>query len=237
MALTSRRLLRGCGLALAAALLCAVVTGLIIGNSLIGALERLTTAPPVTALPFHQALSGIHTLRANVRLQDSTGATLLAGEAIFAAQPPPADLYITWRGAGGETTLLYVNGGWYRLDGSAAESVPPMLRAFESAQSLDDVLRAIGLMLREDMAGWTLRDTTTDSGRQVEIYTRPLADLAPWDAWLGAESGEAEITQGIRDHLPYQIRYTLRQGDELLTLTIALSSFNDPLVIASPERK
>jgi hypothetical protein len=233
----AKRLLRGCALGFAAALACAVVTGVLIANGLIGALERLTTAPPVTPLPLNTALANIHSLRAAFQLENAVGETLLAGEAIFSVQHTLADIYATWRSSSGESAYLRVDGLWYARDGldwSAAENIPPILRAFESAQSLDDLLHVLNLALTENMAEWSLLDTATDAGRRVERYMRPLSDLTPWEAWLGAEAVEAEITLGMRDHLPYQIRYTVRKGGERLTLTITLSSFNDPLDIAKP---
>jgi hypothetical protein len=224
-------------LAFAAALGCAVVAGVLIANHLIGALERLTTPPDVTAQPQNMALANVRTLRAAALLQTAAGDTLLAGEAIFAGQASPAEMYVTWRAGGDESAFLRVDGLWYSRAGlgwSATDSIPQILRAMEAAQSLNDLLDIIGLPLSEAMAGWTPLATATDAGRRVQIYTRPLPQLAPWDAWLGAESGNVEILIGALDHLPYQIRYTVIRGDETLILTITLSSFNDPLDIARP---
>lgn len=229
------RLLRGCLLLFGVALLCAVAAGVLIANNLIGALEQLTTAPPVTALPLNAALVGIHSLRAAVRVETSAGETLLAGEAIFA---PPADIYATWRAAGGEAAYVRADGVWYQragLDWSATERVPPILSAFEDAATLHDLLSIIGLMLSDDMAGWRPLDTSTEAGRRVRTYARSLQSLTPWDVWLGVESVDAEVMLGMLDHLPYQIRYTVRGEDETRIITITLSGFNDPLDIASPE--
>ena len=221
-------------------LACAIVTGLIIGNTLVSQLNASIDNPRqsyVTPPPLDEALSSITTLRMNISAETSSGIVLLTGNAIFVAPSPDTntdipDFYLHWNIISppdeGEMLLLDgrllsrygVDSKWTQNTALAGEVIDLLTEDLlaENSIGLSGLLTPLlGISFSSDMYGWDYLPESTLNGQSVKIYAKDDLGVLIWQIILPQyrdifRSADTEIAIGTKNNLPYHLKYTLHLG-------------------------
>lgn len=261
------RYLRSLFILVGVGLCCALISGLLIGSHLVNNLNNWSSSQTdvsITPIPMADALAAITSLRMSFRAETADNTFLMTGNAIFIAPDDSSetripDFYLHWNliSPPDEQELLLSQGKlfsrsgiqdkWTRNTALAGEALDMIITpAITDGAGLSSViLPLLGIQLSDGMAGWTSLSQTDIDGQPMQLYQQDDMSILIWQLLMPQyrdifHSAAAELSMGLRDHLPYRLRYTLFLGDtlndpnEALTFTITLGGFNEPVMLVDP---
>lgn len=264
------RYLRSLFILMSVGLLCALISGLLIGSHLVNNLNDWSNSQPhvsTTPIPMADALAAITSLRMTFRAETADDTVLMTGNAIFIAPDDSSasripDFYLHWNliNPPDEQELLLSQGqlfsrrgsqgDWMRNTALAGEALDMIITpAITDGAGLSSViLPLLGIQLSDGMSGWTPLSQTDIDGQPMQVYKQDNMSVLIWQLLMPQyrdifHSAAAELSMGLRDNLPYRLRYALFLGDmsndpnEALTFTITLGGFNEPVMLVDPTQQ